>query len=168
MGWLTSRKYCRWINVSENYAVSIFRFDPKEERCFFWKVIHPQDRTLLGDLTKVLLKEQGQQIRASPRCEVRNLNGRVSGSGVSKLSVLWSRAFCSWIAYKMPHLRLHRLDCSCLFSYFWPPVEYFFEKLVVAHVVTTFPLFYCIVRSSNISTLASRLTRFCARWIRFM
>ena len=93
---------------------------------------------------------------------------RVSGSGVSKLSVLWSRAFCSWIAYKMPHLSLHRLDCSCLFSYFWPHVEYFFEKLVVAHVVTTFPLFYCIVRSSNISTLASRLTRFCARWIRFM
>ena len=28
------RKYCRWINVSENYAVSIFRFDPKEWRCF--------------------------------------------------------------------------------------------------------------------------------------
>ena len=58
-------------------------------------------------------------------------------------------------------------QCSCLFSYSWPHVEYFFEKLVVAHLVTTFPLSYCIVRSSNISTLASRLTRFCARRIRF-
>jgi len=46
---MTSRKYCRWINVSENYAVSIFRFDPEEGRYLFvWNVvIHLQDRKLL-------------------------------------------------------------------------------------------------------------------------
>jgi len=57
---------------------------------------------------------------------------------------------------------------SCLFSYSWPHAEYFFEKLVVAHLVNKLPLSYGIVRTSNISSSVSRLTRFCARWIRFV
>ena len=53
-------------------------------------------------------------------------------------------------------------------SIFLTSCRILFKKLIIAHLVTIFPLSYCIVRSSNISTLASRLTPFCGRLIRFM
>ena len=39
------KEYCKWINVSENFAVSFFRFDPEEGRCFvFLKCCYPPTR----------------------------------------------------------------------------------------------------------------------------
>jgi hypothetical protein len=37
-------KYCRWINVSENFAVSFFRFNPEEWRCFVFLKCYPPTR----------------------------------------------------------------------------------------------------------------------------
>ena len=84
---------------------------------------------------------------------------------MSQLSVPWPHAVYVHELPTKATLAPSSSRLSCVYS-FSSSYRILFEKLVVAYLVNIFPLSYCMVHSGNISTLASSLTRLCARWIR--